>query len=249
VIHAIFLTAPPTGADTLYLKDGQVVEGEITYETEAVVRLREDFGEVGFIEVDYDPLKIERIYRTPPGPDTGPADFVQAKGLTKAEAGAIYKAVEALYQRELSGQEIWPRVAEQFGLTEAEVQEAYSRILFQRRYTDENDAVRLKVYEALRPFSDIAVLGEIIFVRKDSVSLKYLDRSGAADAYDITQRVNRLGPKLAEAIFILAPEINRVRFEVHRRVPNRKPEERESTERVAKVTFSRPAASPDAQKP
>jgi clan AA aspartic protease (TIGR02281 family) len=62
VLAGVFLTTltGPTGADTLFLKDGRVIEGIIKGDDEKVVRLRFEFGHIEFPKD-----QIERIVRSP----------------------------------------------------------------------------------------------------------------------------------------------------------------------------------------
>lgn len=51
-------------ADTLYLKDGRIVRGEIVSETEEVVSVKEPVGTSGYAQARYVKTQIERIERT-----------------------------------------------------------------------------------------------------------------------------------------------------------------------------------------
>ena len=67
----VICLAAPLWADTLYLKDGRMVRGEIVSETDEVVSVKEPIGTSGYAQAQYPTTQIERIERAaaaPPAP-------------------------------------------------------------------------------------------------------------------------------------------------------------------------------------
>jgi len=63
--------AATSRADTLYLKDGRIVRGEVVTETEEAVHVKEPVGTSGYAQAQYSKTQIERIERAtaaPPAP-------------------------------------------------------------------------------------------------------------------------------------------------------------------------------------
>lgn len=61
----LFLVAAPLWADTLHLKDGRIVHGEVVSETDEVVSVKEPIGTSGYAQARYPKTQVERIERGP----------------------------------------------------------------------------------------------------------------------------------------------------------------------------------------
>jgi len=65
IVPALVLGLAATSrADTLYLKDGRIVRGEVVSETEEMVSVKEPVGTSGYAQARYAKSQIERIDRT-----------------------------------------------------------------------------------------------------------------------------------------------------------------------------------------
>jgi len=97
----IFLLLCPAlaWADTLYLKDGRIVRGEIVSETDEVVSVKEPIGTSGYAQARYPKTQIERIERPaaasipPPSQPAAPPPVRGASSATdrRADDSLAYK--------------------------------------------------------------------------------------------------------------------------------------------------------------
>lgn len=233
----LLLWPSASSADTVYLKDGRVVKGEVTHETDTLVRVRVDFGEGGFREMQYPSVMVDRIERASEAGLATDSEPVH-RSMTLEARQAIYEEVAACYRKGLTGDTIWPQVSKQFGLSEDTVRWAYGSVLFKRRTPHWADPIRLKIHELLRSF-DVEIVGEIIMLGRDRATIKYVDRAASWEAYEIVQRAKVKAPKMAQVLFDNIPQISRLQFEVQARVTE-KTGQPAGTQRIESFAFTRP---------
>ena len=101
VLAVILGLAAPLWADTIHLKDGRIVRGEVVSETDEVVSVKEPVGTSGYAQARYPTAQIERIERAandPGGARTaaGEAEHSLASKLAMIDARAGYGSQDDL---------------------------------------------------------------------------------------------------------------------------------------------------------
>jgi type II secretion system protein G len=86
VLALVLGLASPLWADTLYLKDGRIVHGEVISETDEVVSVKEPVGTSGYAEARYPTSQVERIERGPTERAAPPAQVAATPSTAPAAA-------------------------------------------------------------------------------------------------------------------------------------------------------------------
>lgn len=113
----LFLVAAPLWADTLHLKDGRIVHGEVVSETDEVVSVKEPIGTSGYAQARYPTSQVERIERGPTERGEPPAQIAATPPTTpSATTGqtaeqVMTEAVNAVRSRNQRDESLRPQAA------------------------------------------------------------------------------------------------------------------------------------------